>query len=141
MVVGNYFEYMCEFHGGYAKVSLAFAISETCAHQKEAAMLINFLLNEDEGIKLMASERGIPLSQNGLKVCQDNELLNPMVVEANGKVLDWVDFNLDPKFEDASLKSSDGVYYDAQAGFSYGDYDSSEAADVLIKGIEGVLAK
>ena len=141
MVVGNYFEDMGEFHGGYAKVSLAFAISETCEHQKEAAMLINFLLNEDEGIKLMASERGIPLSQAGLKVCQDNDLLNPMVVEANGKVLDWVDFNLDPKFEDAELKSSDGVYYDAQAGFSYGDYDASEAAEVLMKGIDEVLAK
>ena len=140
-VVGDYFKDMGENQGGYSKVSLAFAISESCAHPKEAAMLINFLLNEDEGTTIMASERGIPLSKAALANCTAQGLLNETVAEANGKVLDWVQFGLDPKFEDSALKSSDGVYYDAMAGLSYGDYDEAKAAEVLVDGIEAVLAK
>ncbi len=140
-VVGDYFKDMGSYQGGYSKVSLAFAISESCENPKEAAMLINFLLNEDEGTTIMASERGIPLSAAALANCKAQGLLNETVAEANGKVLDWVQFGLDPKFEDSALKSTDGVYYDAMAGLSYGDYDLETAATTLIDGVNAVLAK
>lgn len=140
-VVGNYFSDMGSHQGGFSKVSLAFAISENCEHPKEAAMLINFLLNDDEGTTIMASERGIPLSAAGLANCTAQGLLNETVAEANGKVLDWVKFDLDPKFEDATLKNNDGVYFDVMAGLSYGDYDSAAAAQVLTEGVNAVLAK
>lgn len=140
-VVGTYFTDMGSHQGGYSKVSLAFAISESCAHPKEAAMLLNFLLNEDEGTTIMASERGIPLSAAALANCEAKDLLNATVAEANGKVLDWVTFPLDFKFEAATLKNSDGVYYDVMAGLSYGDYDMAEAASILIDGIEEELNK
>ena len=55
--------------------------------------------------------------------------------------MDYVSFPLDPKFEAAALKNTDGVYYDVQAGLSYGDYDVETAADVLIEGVEEVLNK
>lgn len=141
LVVGDYFKDMGEFQGGYSKVSLAFAISETTQHPEECAMLINFLLNEDAGVELMAAERGIPLSQKGLMICMDKGLLDPMVAEANGKVLSWVQYPLDPKFEAAELKSSDGVYYDVMAGLSYGDYTIDVAAQTLIDGVNAVLSK
>lgn len=140
-VVGDYFTDMGSYQGGYSKVSLAFAISETCEHPKEAAMLLNFLLNEDEGTTIMASERGIPLSAAALANCESKGLLNATVAEANGKVLDWVTFPLDFKFEAATLKNSDGVYYDAMAGLSYDDYGVEEAASILIDGIEEELGK
>lgn len=140
-VVGEYFADMGSYQGGYSKVSLAFAISENCAHPKEAAMLLNFLLNEDEGTTIMASERGIPLSAAALANCESKGLLNETVAEANGKVLDWVSFPLDFKFEAATLKNSDGVYYDVMAGLSYEDYDAEEAASILIDGIEEELGK
>lgn len=140
-IVGDYLADMGEYQGGYAKVSLAFAISETTEHPEESAMLINFLLNEDAGAEIMKSERGIPLSKNGLMVCLDKGLLDVTVAEANGKVLSWVQFPLDPKFEAAELKSSDGVYYDAMAGLSYGDYSIADSTQVLIDGIGAALAK
>lgn len=140
-VVGEYMADMGEYQGGYAKVSLAFAISETTEHPEECALLIDFLLNEDAGAEIMKSERGIPLSKNGLMVCLDKGLLDVTVAEANGKVLSWVQFPLDPKFEAAELKSSDGIYYDAMAGLSYGDYSISDAAQVLIDGIGATLSK
>ncbi len=140
-VVGDYFKDFGAYQGGYAKVSLAMAISETCKHPKEAAMLIQFLLNEDEGTAIMTSERGIPLSAAALKNCSSQGLLDEKVVEANGKVLSWVQFSLDPLFEDAALKSTDGVYYDAMAGLSYDEYTTEQAAQILSDGISGVLNK
>lgn len=140
-VVGDFFADMGAYQGGYSKVSLGFAISETCKHPKEAAMLLNFLLNEEEGTSIMASERGIPLSAAALATCTGKDLLNKIVAEANGKVLAWVSYPLDPKFEAASLKSTDGVYYDVMAGLSYGDYSIDEAAAVLIDGIQKELNK
>lgn len=140
-VVGDFFADMGAYRGGYSKVSLGFAISETCKHPKEAAMLLNFLLNEEEGTSIMASERGIPLSAAALATCTGKDLLNKIVAEANGKVLAWVSYPLDPKFEAASLKSTDGVYYDVMAGLSYGDYGIDEAAAVLIDGIQKELNK
>ncbi len=140
-VVGDYFTDMGEYQGGYSKVSLGFAISENCAHPKEAAMLLNFLLNEEEGTTIMASERGIPLSKAAFENCKAKGLLNEIVAEANGKVLAWVSYPLDPKFEAASLKSSDGVYYDVMSGLSYHEYDIDEAAALLIEGINEELSK
>ena len=140
-VVGQEFEDMGDWNGGYAKVSMCFAISENTEHPAECAALINFLLNEQEGAELMGIERGIPCSQAGLKVCEDKGLLSDKVAEANAKVLGYVEFPLDPKFESAALKNSDGTYYDVVAGVSYGDYDVEEAAEILVEGIEDVLNK
>ncbi len=140
-VVGDFFADMGEYQGGYSKVSLGFAISETCEHPKEAAMLLNFLLNEEEGTTILASERGIPLSAAALENCSAKGLLDETVAKANEKVLAWVTFALDPTFEAAALKSSDGVYYDALAGLSYDEYSVEEAADILIDGINAELSK
>jgi len=140
-MVGEYFKDFGKYQGGFSKVSLAFAITETTQHPKECAMLINFLLNEQAGVEIMAAERGIPLNKNALKICQDKGLLDPIVAEANGKVLSWVSFPLDPKFEAAELKNQpDGIYWDVMSGFSYGDYTVDEAAQTLIDGIASVYA-
>lgn len=141
-VVGDELADMGEYQGGFAKVSMCFAISENTKYPAECAALINFLLNEQEGVELLGSERGIPSSAAGLQICKDKGLLNEIVAEANAKVLDYVKFPLDPKFEASALKATnEGVYWDVMAGMSYGDYDSDEAADVLIEGINKVLQK
>lgn len=140
-VVGDYFTDMGSHKGGYSKVSLGFAISETCQHPKEAAMLLQFLLNEDEGTEIMGSERGVPLSAVALANCKAKNMLDATVAEANSKVLAWVSFPLDPTFESAALKSSDGVYYDAMAGLSYKEYTAAQAAQVLVEGINEELDK
>ena len=140
LVVGDYFPDFGDTKGGFSKVSLAFAISENTPYPAESAKLLNFLLNEDEGTSLMASERGIPLSKAALANCEAKGLLDAKVAEANKKVLDWVSFNLDAKFEDSKLKGNpDGVYYDAIGGLSYDEYDTAAAAQVLADGITAVL--
>lgn len=138
-VVGDYLTGFGDFNGGFTKVSLGFSITQTAEDQVAAAKLMNFMLNEEEGAKIMASERGIPLSAAGLAFCEADGLLDEVTTEANAKVLANCEFNLDPTFEDAKLKATDGVYFDAMAGLSYGDYDVATAAEVLIDGINDVL--
>lgn len=138
LVVGDYFKDFGKYQGGYTKVSLAFAITNGTKYTKECAELLNFLLNEEEGVKLMSSERGIPLSKAALEICKTNNLLDATVAEANGKVLDWCQFQLDPTFEDSKLKSTDGVYYQAMQDLSY-DNDVEGAAKTLVDGINDIL--
>ncbi|MBQ2990048.1 MAG: carbohydrate ABC transporter substrate-binding protein [Clostridia bacterium] len=138
-VVGDYFADMGEYQGGFTKVSLAFCIANSAADKKTAAQLIEFLLNSDEGARLLNSQRGIPLSAKANALCLAEGLLNEKVAEANAKVMAWCKNKLDPQFEAAQLKNSDGVYYDAFDGLSYGDYDVEEAAEVLAEGINEVL--
>lgn len=138
--VGEYLTGFGDSKGGFTKVSLGLAITQTCKNPKEAAMLIEFLLNDEEGAKIMGSERGIPLSKKALEVCKAGNLLDATVAQANERVLAWCSNKLDPTFEDAKLKASDGIYYDAMAGLSYGDYTVQDAAQTLIDGINDALA-
>lgn len=122
--------------GGFTKISMGLAVSATSAHPKEAAMLINFLLNEDEGVEISATERGIPCSAAAVKILNDKGLGNALVKEANASVLAYAPFPLDSKFEHNDLKANpDGVYYKVFGKLSTGDIDSAKAAENLIKGI------
>lgn len=138
-IVGDYLKDMGEYQGGFSKVSLAFAISKETKYPEQCARLINFLLNEDEGVAIMESQRGIPLSASALAYCQNNNLLDTTVAEANAKIVAWTQFALDPTFEDAKLKGTDGTYYDVFQGLSYGEYDSAKAAGILADGVNAVL--
>ena len=139
LIVGDYFTDLGEYQGGFTKVSMAMCIANTAADKKLAASLIEFLLNSEEGARLMNSQRGIPLSKKANELCLAEGLLNAKVAEANSKVMAWCKNALDPQFEAAALKNSDGVYADAFEGLSYGDYSIEEAADALIEGINEVL--
>ena len=89
----------------------------------------------------MGSECGIPASTAGLAAAQAADAVKPLVLEANTKVLAFVDMPLDPYYESSKLKdTTDGVYTDVFDGFSYGDYDAEEAAEILLDGVTSVLS-
>lgn len=138
--VGSHFDDFGKYNGGFSKVALAFAVSQTAEHPEECAELLNFLLNDPEGAAIMASERGIPLSQSAFKVCSESALINPILLEANSRIMEQTSFLADPFFEDSRLRGTDGVYYDVFGGLSYGDYAADEAAGILAGGIRRVLA-
>ena len=129
-----------DYNGGFSKVSMGMAITKTCKNPAEAATLIEYLWNGD-GAAIMGSECGIPASTAGLASAQAADAVKPLVLEANTKVLAFVDMPLDPYFESSKLKdTTDGVYTDVFDGFSYGDYDAEEAAEILLDGVSGVLS-
>ena len=130
-----------DYNGGFSKVSMGLAITKTCEHPAEAATLINFLLNEEKGASIMGSECGIPASTAGLAAAQAADAVKPLVLEANTKVLAFVDMPLDPYYESSKLKdTTDGIYTDVFDGLSYDEYDPQEAAEILLDGVSGGLA-
>ena len=138
--VGEEIKFGDKANGGFSKVSMGMAITTSCQHPVEAAALINFLWN-GEGAAIMGSECGIPASAAGLAAAQAADAVKPLVLEANTKVLAFVDMPLDPYFESSKLKdTTDGVYTDVFDGFSYGDYDAEEAAQILLDGVSSVLS-
>ncbi|HCD46063.1 MAG TPA: ABC transporter substrate-binding protein [Lachnoclostridium sp.] len=138
-VVGEFID-MGDYDGGFTKISMAFAVAGNSKHPKEAAMLINFLLNEEEGVKICSTERGIPNSAAGLKILADNNLGDPLTVEANTKVMNYSKFILDSKFEHNDLKADpDGAYYKVFGKLSTGEFTSEQAASELIKAVTETL--
>ena len=137
--VGEEIKFGDKANGGFSKVSMGMAITTSCQHPVEAAALIDFLWN-GEGAAIMGSECGIPASAAGLAAAQAADAVKPLVLEANTKVLAFVDFPLDPYFESSKLKdTTEGVYTDVFDGFSYGEYSAEEAADILLDGVTEVL--
>ena len=128
-----------DYNGGFSKVSMGLAITKTCKNPAEAAMLINFLLNEDKGASIMGSECGVPASKAGLAAAQAAGAVKELVAEANGKVMDFVSCQLDPLFEANDLKATGTGTY--QEVFDSLDYDGSTGADLvdtLLDGMEAV---
>ena len=127
-----------DYNGGFTKVSMGLAITQTCQHPAEAAMLINFLLNEDTGASIMGSECGIPASKAGLAYAEAAGAIDPLVEESNARVMDFCAFQLDPLFEDDTLKAEGtGVY---QQVFDTMDYDNAPSSDLVELLLDGIQA-
>lgn len=128
-----------DYNGGFSKVSMGLAITKTCKNPAEAAMLINFLLNEDKGAAIMGSECGIPASKAGLAAAQAAGAVKELVAEANGKVMDFVGFQLDPLFEANDLKATGtGTYQEVFDTLDYDNASGADLVDTLLDGMEAV---
>ena len=68
-LVGDEIAFGGQANGGCSKVYLALAINSSCQHPKEAAILVNFLLNEDMGASIMGTACGLPDSVTGRARC------------------------------------------------------------------------
>lgn len=126
-----------DYNGGFSKVSMGLAITQTCKNPAEAAMLINFILNEEEGASILGSECGVPASKSGLAAAQAAGAVDALVAEANGKVMAFVSNQLDALFENNDLKGTPGVYQDV---FDTVDYDGVGGADVVDILLDGMAA-
>lgn len=139
LVVGNLFEDMGPYGtGSYAKVSQLFIISANSEHPHEAALFLNFILNEEEGVKLMGTERGIPVSKAGLEILESAGIIDEFSRQAHDSALGSDPMYWNPLFDDSSLQGSTGAYIDIFDGLSFGDYDLSTAAQNLYDALTAV---
>ncbi|MDE6102393.1 MAG: ABC transporter substrate-binding protein, partial [Ruminococcus sp.] len=72
--------------GWYAKPATMYAVSRNTEHPKEAALLLDFLMNSPEMAELQGIEKGIPLSQNARKTIEKNYMLYGIQYEASQKM-------------------------------------------------------
>lgn len=140
LAVGAYFTDLGQYHGGFSKIAQSFAISKHTADPEACAELISYLVSDAEAVRLLGTERGIPLNQKAYDICDTAGLLGDISAEASRRMHDWVGFRIDPDFERAALKGTGGVYEDVFTGLSYGDYSVSQAAERLYTGIQAALA-
>ncbi|MBP0968262.1 MAG: carbohydrate ABC transporter substrate-binding protein, partial [Oscillospiraceae bacterium] len=82
LTVGDYFTDLGDFHGGFSKISLGFAISRHTKHPEACAQLIAALVSDPETVRTLGTERGIPLNKKGYEICSDAGLLGDISAEA-----------------------------------------------------------
>ncbi|MCX7714395.1 MAG: ABC transporter substrate-binding protein [Clostridia bacterium] len=71
--------------GVYLKPSMLFSISNTSQNKKAAAKFINYFVNDVEANKVLAGERGVPVSS------KIREALKPNLSDSEKKVYDYID--------------------------------------------------
>lgn len=76
-----------ESSGLFYKPGLMFSISKNSDQPEKAAELLNFLLNEQEGIEVMGLQRGVPLNNYARQVLTDNGTLNNSDLSVSGLAL------------------------------------------------------
>ncbi len=135
-VLGGFFKGE-PFDAGLTKISQCFAIAESSAHPKEAAMLLEYLINDPEGIELLGTERGMVANDYANEVLLGLGKLEGLTYEGNQAVMKIANFSFDPNFENSALKDTTGVYYEVFEGLSNGQ-EPAELAQYLIDSINEV---
>jgi oligogalacturonide transport system substrate-binding protein len=118
-----------------------FSISAKAEHPHEAAMLLQYLLNDPEGVTLMGTERGIPESKAAYDTLNEAGALDPMAVDAHNAVMDSNPLYWNPIFDDSSLKGDTAAYVDVFDNLSYGNYDEATAAQTLYNAYQAVCTQ
>lgn len=138
LVMGGYPYDYGDVKTATVKIAMAFAVSAHSAHPKEAAMLVEFLLNDEEAIKIQGLEHGVVSNANAQGILEAEGLLSDLLYESNVAAMENAGFALDPYFEDTKLRDSTGLYYEVFEDMSYDNTDPYELAARLIDGINEV---
>lgn len=120
--------------GWCAKPATMYAISKNTTHPREAAMLLDFLLNSEDMADLQGIEKGIPLSSSAREYLESENVLSGIQYEAALKMENNTSMKkMNPFVENESLidmfaKSCNLVLYDRST--------SEEAAQNLYEEIK-----
>lgn len=136
-VLGDFITGIGEYEAGLTKISQCFAITESSKHKKEAAMLIEFLTSDPEGVSILGTERGMLANSAANETLEKEGKLEGLTYEANQAVMKVANFSFDPNFEDSSLKDTTGVYYEVFEAISDGE-DTQEWAEYLVESVNKV---
>lgn len=126
------------FEGTMAKPSLLFAISRDSKNPKEAAEFLQYILNDQEGTKLMGSTRGMVASRAAKASLEADGQITGAVKQA----YDFTDvakvINNSPIFENAIFTNSYESNYEK---FEFGKSTAEEAAQAIFDATSEQVAK
>lgn len=89
----------------YVKPSMLYAISKNTEHPKEAAMLMDFMLNDEESAKILGIDRGIPTSTSSYKALEESNVLTGLQYEASKKEDGAKEILISPYYENTLIKN------------------------------------
>ncbi|MGH2332450.1 ABC transporter substrate-binding protein [Thermoanaerobacter mathranii] len=124
--------------GAIFKPSMLFAINKDTKYPKEAALFLNFILNDPEGVKAMGLERGIPVSKSAVAELEKEGLISGLEYEGLQFLLDNPSVPLSPYLEDPKLQD---VYRETIDQISYDKLSVSEAAKYMYDNVQKVLSE
>ncbi|HHX68272.1 MAG: ABC transporter substrate-binding protein [Miniphocaeibacter sp.] len=137
LVTGTYLKGFGDSDSAITKLSMAFAISKNTKHPEEAATFVNFLLSDPEAVKIMETDRGIPVNKEAIKTLEDEGLLTGIAYEGNILAYEHKGKDISPYFEDTQLKK---LYEETLEEVGYGRIDEAQAAKKIIDGVNQKLA-
>ncbi len=120
------------------KPTMMFCVSKNSKHQKEAAMLLNFLLNDPVGVRILKTSRGIPASKSAYKLVVDEGLIDPKQGKAHDTVVNGEAPKLSPFFEHPKMQE---LYRTKMEELSYRKISVKDAAAALYEEGSAILAK
>lgn len=90
--------------GWYAKPATLYAVSKNTEHPKEAAILLDFLLNSTQMAELQGVEKGIPISSSAREYLKEHGMLDGLQYEAS-QVMETNKLikHMDPLIENSDL--------------------------------------
>ena len=142
LVLGDYVMYPGATNASaYFKVSLTYAISKDTKHPKEAAKLMNFLLNDPQAIAAIKLENGIPLSKIAVKTLTDDGTLteeNPSVAGFNAAQKLKSESTATSWMEDQKMQS---FFQEARQNMDYGRMTPDQAADDFVAKSERLMKR
>lgn len=120
------------------KPSMMFAINKNCKNVNEAALFLNFILNDPEGAKAMGANRGIPVSKAGLAALNAAGEIKGLEYDGIQYLIANPGVPLSPYVENSKLQS---VYQQTIEQLSYGKLDVDGAAKYMFDNVQEVLKK
>lgn len=88
----------------YVKPSMLYAISKNTEHPKEAALLMNFLLNNTEAVNAIGLDRGIPCSTSAIDILKEDNQLSGAQYDAMNEVNNSKSILISPYCENTLIK-------------------------------------
>lgn len=138
LVVGEYPKDFGPNNSGFSKVSMAFAINKTTKYPKETAQLLEFLTTDPEAVKILGVSRGIPANKKAVSILENSNLLDPFMLEANNKVINFAGKGIHPLFEHKQLHV---ILKDIVDRLGYRQLTAKQASTELINQTNDFLAQ
>ncbi|MBQ7708276.1 MAG: carbohydrate ABC transporter substrate-binding protein [Lachnospiraceae bacterium] len=126
--------------GWYIKPATMWAISAGTEHPEEAAMLLNYLLNDEHMVTLQQTEKGVPVSKAAIAVLNEEGLSETNEYKAIQDMNEYQDelHLIVPNIENESLIH----HFKSEADeFIFDKVSSEEAADSIYNGVREVLSE
>lgn len=122
----------------YVKPTVLYSISKNTDNPKEAAIFMNFMLNDAEAAEILGIDRGIPVSEVSYSTVKDKGILNGIQYDANNILSDTNEILLSPYYENTQIKN---ICSEAIEEISYGKSSPQNCAETTYNNLVAALEK
>lgn len=117
---------------------MPFGVSKNTKHPEEVAELLNFLINDPEGIKAMGVTRGLPANKKAYEILKENNQIDEMsqqIVEYTNRM------HIMPKNKYLKMSRIQTAFDDNFESFAFGKTDSEETAEKMLKEMKDSISQ